>query len=250
MYISWPKHKDATALVPWPSVAQRQWVTWYSCFGRGGFLLCMSSSGTVQLAGILDQCSCGIPAEQTNMAACSLHMQMCPVSFTDASELSSSRSLRRWTSHSACQAHTYANNRHTHKRWLSKPNRKERHNRDKYVTASGLGLLSSYRESCCGVRKKTKTSAYWFWQSVCSLVPVCVCIIPLNLWKRNLNDSWLWCTTAAVLSPVNHLLVVFSNGGCVYSLFLTVIDGWKPSRRRPKTPLKGPLKSRNCFMLN
>lgn len=58
------------------------------------------------LADILDQCTHGISIEQTNMAACALYMQMCPVSFRDGSELSFSSSLRQWTSQSACHTHT------------------------------------------------------------------------------------------------------------------------------------------------
>lgn len=41
---------------------------------------------------------------------------------------------------------------------------------------------------------------------------MCVCIIKLmlwKLWKRKPNDSWLWCSTEAVLNLVNHLLPCF-----------------------------------------
>lgn len=130
----------------------------------------MSSSGTTKLAGILDQCSHGIPAEQTNMAACTLLMQMCPVSFTDGSELSSCSSLRQWTSQRACHTHTHTHANSTHKRWLSKPNRKERHYWDKYVSAWGLGCYHPIGKAVVVWGKKTTTSAYWFWQSVCWLV--------------------------------------------------------------------------------
>lgn len=143
------------------------------------FLRRVSSSGTIQLAGSLDQCTHGIPAEQTNMAACSLHMQMCPVSFIDGSELSSSRSPRQWTSHSACHTHTHMHTAHTCTRINTNcqgPDRKGRHNRDKYVSASGSGCYHPIERSCCWCEeKKTTTSAYWFWQSVSWMLPnVCL----------------------------------------------------------------------------
>lgn len=170
---------------------------WLDIAVLGAFLLCMSSSGTVQLAGILDQCSCGIPAEQTNMAACSLHMQMCPVSFTDASELSSSRSLRQWTSHSACQAHTYANNRHTHKHWLSKPNRKERHNRDKYVTASGWDCYHPIEEAVLAWGKK----------------PVCLLILTLCVFTG--TSVCLYNPTEFVKKEPKWFMVMMYDGSCI-----------------------------------
>lgn len=75
--------------------------------------------------------------------------------------------------------------------------------------------------------EKTTSPAYWFWQSVCCMVPnVCLYnhIDAVEFVKRKLNDSWLWCSTVAVLSSVNHLPAVFSNGGCLHALYLTVID--------------------------
>lgn len=75
--------------------------------------------------------------------------------------------------------HTHANS--THKRWLSKPNRKERHYWDKYVSAWGLGCYHPIGKAVVVWGKKTTTSAYWFWQSVCWLVP--------NVFSYNHTDA-------------------------------------------------------------
>lgn len=135
----------------------------------------MSSSGTIQLAGILDQCTHGISTEQTNMAACTLHMQMCPVSFTDGSELSSSGSLRQWTSPSACHTYTCAQTPHTHINTdcQSPIEARDTTETNMSVPQGWAAIILSRKLLWC--EEKTTTSAYWFWQSVCWMVPnVCL----------------------------------------------------------------------------
>lgn len=85
------------------------------------------------------------------------------------------------------------------------------------------------------------------WYQMCFRI---ITLMLWNLWKMKLNDSCSWCSTVAVLSPVNHPSAVFSSFLMEAVFTVTVIDSWKPSGRRPKTPLKGSLKSRNCSMLN
>lgn len=154
------------------------------------FLLYMSSSGTIQLAGTLDQCTRGIPAKQTNMAARTLHMQMCPVSFTDGSVLSSSHSLRQWTSECMSPSYTQSHMRkqHIHKHWLSKP---------KDTTETNMSVPRAW----AAIIPIEKAVVVWGEKNnnVCLLIltvcadthRLCVCIITLmlwNLWKRMIHD--------------------------------------------------------------
>lgn len=77
------------------------------------------------------------------------------------------------------------------------------------------------------------------WYQMCFRI---ITLMLWNLWKMKLNDSCSWCSTVAVLSPVNHPSAVFSSFLMEAVFTVTVIDSWKPSGRRPKTPQKGSLK--------
>lgn len=101
------------------------------------------------------------------------------------------------------------------------PNRKERHNTDKYVSASGWDCRHPIEEAAVvwGGEKKQQHLLIDSDSRCVSPVPACVYSPEELVKKGNLNDSWLRCRTEAVLSPANHRPVAFHKGGCVYSCF-------------------------------
>lgn len=141
-----------------------------------------------------------------------------PSSSTDGSELSSSSSLRQWTSPSASHTH-----KHTHKLWLSKCKRNERHNRGKYVGAGGWGFHHHIKKYA--VVRGNNSVSYWFWQTVCWMVPMCLCnhtdaaeCVQRRSWMIHGEDVWRWCIKSRqshrlwfLIDAVNFLFVVVTT---------------------------------------
>lgn len=94
------------------------------------------------------------------------HMQMCPrlLSQTHLSCLPSA--ARGGEPRRVHVKHTHMQT--THKQRLSEPQQKGETQHRQICQRLRLGLPSSHRGSRCGVgrRKKTTTSAYWFWHSL------------------------------------------------------------------------------------